>query len=52
MLINIVAVGNVFDSSIKKADCIVTRNKKDFKTSTIAVLTAAEFFKQIDTNMR
>ena len=32
----------------EQADCIVTRNKKDFKTSTIAVLTAAEFFKQID----
>jgi predicted nucleic acid-binding protein len=32
----------------EQADCIVTRNKKDFKTSTIAVLTVAEFFKQID----
>jgi predicted nucleic acid-binding protein len=32
----------------KQADCIVTRNKKDFKASTIAVLTATEFFKQID----
>ena len=32
----------------EQADCIVTRNKKDFKASTIAVLTAAEFFKQID----
>ena len=46
----------------EQADCIVTRrstsgrllptgrkNKKDFKTSTIAVLTPAEFFDQIDT---
>ena len=32
----------------EQADCIVTRNKKDFKASTIPVLTAAEFFKQID----
>ena len=32
----------------EQADCIVTRNKKDFKASTIAVLNAAEFFRQID----
>ena len=30
------------------ADCIVTRNKKDFKASSIAVLTPIEFFDQID----
>ena len=34
----------------EQADCIVTRNKKDFKASTIAVLTPAEFFDQIDRN--
>lgn len=28
----------------EQADCIVTRNKKDFKASTIEVLTPAEFF--------
>ena len=32
----------------EQADCIVTRNKKDFKASTIPVLTAAEFFDRID----
>ena len=32
----------------EQADCIVTRNKKDFKTSTIEVLTPAEFFEKID----
>ena len=31
----------------EQADCIVTRNKKDFKASTITVLTAAEFFRQL-----
>lgn len=31
----------------EEADCIVTRNKKDFKASTIPVLTVAEFFEQI-----
>lgn len=30
------------------ADCIVTRNKKDFKHSTIEVLTPAEFFDKLD----
>ena len=30
------------------ADCIVTRNKKDFKASTIEVLTPTEFFAKID----
>ena len=30
------------------ADCIVTRNKKDFKASTVPVMTAAEFFATID----
>ena len=30
------------------ADCIVTRNKKDFKGSLITVLTPKEFFEQID----
>ena len=30
------------------ADCIVTRNKKDFKASTIRVMTTAEFFATID----
>ena len=32
----------------EQADCIVTRNKKDFKASTIAVLTPLELFAQID----
>ena len=32
----------------EQADCIVTRNKKDYKTSTIEVLTPAEFFSKID----
>ena len=30
------------------ADCNVTRNKKDFKASSIAVLTPEEFFDQVD----
>lgn len=32
----------------EQADCIVTRNKKDFKSSSIAVLSPVEFFDQID----
>ena len=32
----------------EQADCIVTRNKKDYKASTIEVLTPAEFFSRID----
>lgn len=32
----------------EQADCIVTRNKKDFKASTIVALTPAEFFEKID----
>lgn len=32
----------------EQSDCIVTRNKKDFKTSTIEVLTPAEFLNKID----
>ncbi len=32
----------------EQADCIVTRNKKDFTSSTIAVLTPLELFAQID----
>ena len=32
----------------EQADYIVTRNKKDFKASTIAVLTPSELFAQID----
>ena len=32
----------------EQADCIVTRNKKDFKFSSIAVLTPIEFFDKID----
>ena len=32
----------------EQADCIVTRNKKDFKDSTIEVLTPAEFFEKLD----
>lgn len=32
----------------EQADCIVTRNKKDYKASTIEVLTPAEFFSKID----
>ena len=32
----------------EQADCIVTRNKKDFKNSTIEVLTPAEFFEKFD----
>jgi len=32
----------------EQADCIVTRNKKDFKASTLPVLTAEEFFHKID----
>lgn len=30
------------------ADCIVTRNKKDFKASTIPVMTATEFLATLD----
>ena len=32
----------------EQADCIVTRNKKDFMASSIAVFTPEEFFDQID----
>jgi predicted nucleic acid-binding protein len=32
----------------EQADCIITRNKKDFKASIIAVLTPKEFFEQIE----
>ena len=32
----------------EQADCIVTRNKKDIKFSSIAVLTPIEFFDKID----
>ena len=32
----------------EQADCIVTRNKKDFKVCSIPVLTPVEFFDQID----
>lgn len=32
----------------EQTDCIVTRNKKDFKASTIEVLTPADFFDIID----
>ena len=32
----------------EQADCIVTRKKKDYKDSTIEVLTPAEFFSKID----
>ena len=32
----------------EQADCIVTRNKKDYKASTIDVLTPAEFFCRMD----
>ena len=32
----------------EQADCIVTRNMKDFKASTIEVLTPAELFERID----
>ena len=32
----------------EQADCIVTRNKKDFKGSLITVLTPKDFFEQID----
>ena len=32
----------------EQADCIVTRNKKDFKSSTIEVLTPMELFNKID----
>ena len=32
----------------EQADCIVTRNKKDFKVSTLPVLTPLEFFNRID----
>ena len=32
----------------EQADCIVTRNKKDFKASSISVLTPAELFDQIE----
>jgi predicted nucleic acid-binding protein len=34
----------------EQADCIVTRNKKDFKDSTIEVLTPAEFFDKLESN--
>ena len=32
----------------EQADCIVTRNKKDYKSSTIEVLTPAEFLERMD----
>ena len=32
----------------EQADCLVTRNKKDFKSSSIPVFTPIEFFAQID----
>lgn len=32
----------------EQADCIVTRNKKDFKASSISVFTPTEFFNQVD----
>ena len=32
----------------EQADCIVTRNKKDFKASTLPVLTPLEFFNRRD----
>ena len=32
----------------EQTDCIVTRNKKDFKASTLPVLTPLEFFNKID----
>ena len=32
----------------ENADCIVTRNKKDFKASTIPVMTATEFLATLD----
>ena len=32
----------------EQADCIVTRNKRDYKASAIEVLTPAEFFSKID----
>ena len=32
----------------EQADCIVTRNKKDYKSSTIEVFTPAEFFERMD----
>ena len=32
----------------EQAECIVTRNKKDFKASTLPVLTPLEFFNRID----
>jgi len=32
----------------EQADCIVTRNKKDFKTSTLPVLSPVEFLSKID----
>jgi predicted nucleic acid-binding protein len=32
----------------EQADCIVTRNKKDYKASAIEVLTPAEFISRID----
>ena len=32
----------------EQADCIVTRNKKDFRASTLPVLTPEEFFLRTD----
>ena len=32
----------------ENSDCIVTRNKKDFKASTIPVMTAMEFLATFD----
>ena len=32
----------------EQADCIVTRNKKDFKASTLLVLSPVEFLSKID----
>ena len=32
----------------EQADCIVIRNKKDFKASSISVFTPTEFFNQVD----
>lgn len=38
-----------FRSAIEEqADCIVTRNKKDYKSSTIEVFTPAEFLERMD----
>lgn len=45
---NLSVRGSLAVPADEQADYIVTRNKKDFKASTIAVMTPSELFAQID----